>query len=662
MKLGEIAEKDINAPFDFYVYKTKETLKAEQTAAAAKVQPIYKVSENLKFNAQKNLDFVFQHFVLNDGSDIQKTNRKLRQNGYELSIENIKFLMNDSKRVRIYNFLSENITKIFTIGIYSDSYRYQEIKISKSNRIVNYGLNRLYSLEEAKNKLVSWHTTQDEKLLIHELADIILIENIIIDQDMTEVEKGKAKEKVLLTLGKVQKNERIIGKNQKVTSIELLKLQSLLKTQKGHHPIKNNFQLILSSLGIFLLSILILILFDYILVLFFPSNFSSIPRTIIVLSSIIISIILTIFINNLLVIPSLIIPFSLSVLLIALVFNPHIGILFNFITLIFVSLFLNWSFTNPMILSLTTLGGIIAIKHMKKKQEFYPITIYLLISFFVVNTAVSLIKFESLTIYFWHLLWGIISCVTSVVGLIILTPFVERKLNLATKQILLELLDFDNELLKKMATVAPGTYHHSLIVGNLAESAAEAIGANHLLARVGSYYHDIGKLENPQFFIENNPESSDLHDKMMATENALLIKNHINDGLALARKHNLPKSVIEIIQQHHGIGQIKYFYNKAVETNLDFDEEQFHYSGPKPLTKEASIVMIADIVESTTKSLDDFSDKRIKKVLDDTIHNLINEGQLDESPLTLKELEKIKTYMLPILMGVYRKRLEYPEN
>ena len=132
LKLGEIAEKDINAPFDFHVYKSKETLEAEQTAAAAKVQPIYKVSENLKFNAQKNLDFVFQHFILQDGSDIQKTSRKLRQNGYELSIENIKLLTNDNRRLRLYNFLSENITKIFTIGIYSDSYRYQEIKITNS--------------------------------------------------------------------------------------------------------------------------------------------------------------------------------------------------------------------------------------------------------------------------------------------------------------------------------------------------------------------------------------------------------------------------------------------------------------------------------------------------------------------------------------------------
>ncbi|MCF7859066.1 MAG: HDIG domain-containing protein [Candidatus Cloacimonetes bacterium] len=662
LKLGEIAEKDINAPFDFYVYKSSETLEAEQTTAAAKVQPIYKVSENLKFNAQKNLDFVFQHFVLQDVSNIQTINRKLRQNGYNLSNDNIRLLMDNQRRSRLYNFLSENITKIFTVGIYPDNYQYQEIKISKPNRVISYGLDRLYSLEEAKNKLVSWHSVQGEKNLIRELADIVLIENIIIDQEMTDVEMGRAKEKIPLTLGKVQKNERIIGKNQKITSIELLKLESLVRAQHEHQPTRNSFQMILSSLGIFLLSVLILFLFDYILLLFFPNNFSTLPRTIIILGSILVSIVLTIFINNILKIPSLIIPFSFSVMLIALIFNPHVGIIFNSINLIFVSLFLNWSLTNPLILCLTTFGGIIALTYMKKKQEFYPITLYLLLSFFVVNTAVALIKFESFNIYLWHLLWGIISCTTSVVGLVLITPIVERKLNLATKQILLELLDFDNELLKKLALSAPGTYHHSLIVGNLAESASEAVSANHLLARVASYYHDIGKLENPQFFIENNPLSTKLHDKMMANESAHLIRNHINDGLVLARKHNLPKAVIEIIQQHHGTGQIKYFYNKALETNLEFDIDQFMYSGPKPLTKEASIVMIADIVESTTKSLDDFSEDKIKEVLDNTIKNLINEGQLDQSPLTIKELDTIKVYMLPILMGVYRKRLEYPEN
>ncbi len=662
MKLGEIAEKDIIAPFDFYVYKNDENLRAEQETAAAKVQPIYKVSENLKFNAQKNLDFVMQHFALSNKKDTESIRNKLLQNGYEVSSENVSYLLDDNRRLNIYNFLTEELTKIFNIGIYPDNYAYQEIKIAKINRITDYELKRLYSLEEAKNKLISKLSSEREKKAVRELADIILIENIVVDNEMTSLVQQKARENVSVTVGKMQKNEKIISKNQKVTSIELLKLNSLVRTQKDQQSSKSDFELLMSSLGTFLLSMLILSFFCYVLQLFFPENCSSLSRLIIIMGSVLFSIILTIIVNQIFKVPSLIIPFSFSVLLIALIFNPHIGILYNFINLIFVSIFLNWSFINPAILSIASFGGIIALKRMKKRQEYYPLTLYLLLSFFIVITAVSLIRFENFSIYLWHLLWGIISGVTSIVGLILIVPVVERKLNMATKQILLELLDFDNPLLQRISKIIPGTYHHSLIVGNLAESAAEAVGANHLLARVGSYYHDIGKIENPQFFIENNPNSTELHDKMMANESALLIKQHITDGLSLAKKHNLPKPVIEIIQQHHGTGLIRYFYTKALETNLDIDKEHFYYNGPKPRSKEAAIVMIADIVESTTKSLEDFSETVIKKILDDTVFKLVNDGQLDEAPLTLKELDIIKTYMLPIITGVYRKRLEYPEN
>ncbi len=661
LKLGEIAEKDIIANYDFYVYKNDETVKAEQEAAAAKVQPIYKVSENLKFNAQKNLDFIFQHFALYTNKDAASIKEKLLQNGYDLPLESVEELLNSDRRKRIYEFLIEELTKIFNIGIYPDNYHYQKIKIAKANRITNYELKRLYSLEEAKNKLVSKATSDKNKKIVQELANIILIENIVVDNEMTDLQQQKARENVPLTIGKIQKNEKIIGKNQKVTAFELLKLKSLQRAQKEQHTSKEDFELILSSLGIFFISVFIIVMYYYILVLFFPPNFTSNPRLIIILFAFLISILLTVFVNNVLKVSSLIIPYSFSVLLIALVFSPHIGLIFNFFVLVFVSIFLNWSFFNPAILSLATLGGIIALKTMKKKQEYYPLALYLFLSFLIVITAVSLLRFESIVNYLWHILWGIISISSSIVGLVLLTPVVERRLNMATKQILLELLDFDNPLLKKMSMIIPGTYHHTLIVGNLAESAAEAIGANHLLARVGSYYHDIGKLESPQFFIENNSEASDLHDKMLANESAMIIKNHIQNGVTLGKKSKLPKPVLEIIQQHHGTSQIRFFYNKAKETNLDIQYDQFHYDGPKPQSKEAAIVMIADIVESTTKSLDDFSESIIQKVLDDTIRNLINEDQLAEAPLTLKELDTIKKYMLPILMGAYRKRLEYPE-
>ena len=656
LKLGQISEKNIIAPFEFKIYKSDETIIAEQEAAASKIRPVYKVSENLKYNAQKNLDFIL---INNESENIRE---KLSKSGYNLSPETIEYLSIENNRLEIYNFLTEILTKIFNIGIFPENYAYREIQIARGNKIRNFHLSRLYSLEEAKEKLIENVKSDKKRKAIQELGNIILIENIIVDNEITKLEKQKAKEKVSLTMGRVLRNEKIVSKNQKITATELLKLNSLLRTQKEQGASKTDKDLIISSFGIFLFSLFLLLVFYYILQLFFSPNFLSFPRLIVIACCFLISIILTIFVNNVFKVPSLLIPFSFSVLLIALIFNSHIGIIFNFFNLIFISLFLNWSFINPAILSLSTLGGIIAIKQMKKKQEYYPITIYLIISFIIMNTAISLIRFNPLSNYFTQLLFGILSCGLSIIGLILLTPFVERKLNMATKQILLELLDFDNPLLKKMSVATPGTYHHSLIVGNLAESAAESIGADYLLARVGSYYHDIGKIKNPQFFTENNPDSSELHDKMLANESAILIRNHITNGIALAKKNTLPKPIIDIIQQHHGKSQIRYFYNKARETNLEIDKEQFYYSGPKPQTKEAAIVMIADIVESTTKSLDDFSEKKIVKVLEDTIFRLITEGQLDETPITLKELNTISTQMLPIIMGIYRKRLEYPET
>ena len=663
LKIGQIAEKDIIALFDFPVYKSAAALSAEQETSAAKVIDVYRVSDNLKFNALKNLDFIIQHFVnaskYNQKQDIADN---LLKDGFALSDDIIKFLEKDTKRQQIYDYLVKELDFIFDIGIYPNSYTDTTIRLSKGETIKKYPLSRLFSLEEAKLKLFESMKNDIEQKCLKELANIILIENIIIDQEVTKIEKQRAREQVAPTIGKVLKNEKIISKNQKVTATEAQKLTSLIKAQNESKQSKDDNEILLSSIGILLLSFVLLFLFYKLIALFFPENFLTIPRLVVILCSFLATIILTIFVNNILVIPSILIPFSFTVIAISLIFNPHLGLIYNFFNLIFVTQFLNWNIIDPSILSISTIGGIIALKKMQKKVEYYPMVIYLFFAFLIVSSAIALIKFDSLTIFLYRSLYGVISISVSIILVVVTVPIVERKLNLATKQILLELLDFDNPLLQRMSKLAPGTYHHSLIVGNLSETAAEAIGANHLLARVGSYYHDIGKIEKPEIFIENNSNASELHDIMMANESAKWIKDHITAGIKLATKHRLPKQVMDIIRQHHGKDQIRYFYNKAKETNLEFNEEEFYYEGPKPQTKEAAIVMIADIIESTTKSLNDLDEKIIIKVFDDTINRLINVGQLDDAPLTMKELDTIKHYMHPIIMGVYRRRLEYPDS
>ena len=659
LTLAQIAERDIIAPFDFTVYKSPDVLKSEQEMAASKVEPIYKVSQNLKFNALKNLDYIFQYFS-NKKSDEKSIGNSLLKNGYQLSTDNIKFLMNEKNKLKIYNYLTEKLDGIFNVGIYSASMQRDKIRISRNEKIKRYPLSRLYSLDEAKQSLIKGVNSEREKAVVRELANIILIENIIPDSEHTKIEKQKARESVSESIGKVLKNEKIISKNQKVTANELLKLKSLQVAESAQRSSKSALELLLSSSGVFLLTLFLFLSFYYLILLFFPLNFTKTSGLIVILGSFLFSIIITIL-ANLFGIPALVIPFSFAVILIAMVFSPHIGLLFNFVNLIFVSQFLNWNFIDPAILSIATIGGIIALKQMKKKVSYTVLTIYLLVSLLLINIAVSLIKFDDIAVFLHHLFYGFISIILTIVGLRTIVPYVEKKLNMATKQILLELLDFDNPLLKQISTLATGTYHHSLIVGNLSESAAEAIGANYLLARVGSYYHDIGKIENPQFFIENNPDSADLHDRLIANESAVLIKKHVNDGIQLAKKYKLPKQVIDIIQQHHGTHAIKYFLNKAKKNNLKTDDikEQFYYDGPKPQTKEAAIVMIADIIESTTKSKEEHSEAIIKKIFDDSVEELLKEGQLDDAPLTMKELKTIKDVMFPIIMGVYRKRLDY---
>ncbi len=227
---------------------------------------------------------------------------------------------------------------------------------------------------------------------------------------------------------------------------------------------------------------------------------------------------------------------------------------------------------------------------------------------------------------------------------------------------MLNLLDFNHPLLKKLATIAPGTYHHSLIVGNLAERSAEAIGANALLARVGSYYHDIGKFSSPEIYTENNEDSSDYHSRLKPEQSAEAIRNHVQEGAVLAAKYHLPKEVADIILQHHGTSYIRYFLNAALKNDEVVDPNLFKYPGPLPQTREAAIVMLADVVESTTKAKDPSSDEEIEKIIADTVDRLIRDGQFEEAPITMKDLTTIKQEMTPILESIYRKRLDYPED
>ncbi|MFQ5894344.1 MAG: HD family phosphohydrolase [Nitrospinota bacterium] len=252
---------------------------------------------------------------------------------------------------------------------------------------------------------------------------------------------------------------------------------------------------------------------------------------------------------------------------------------------------------------------------------------------------------------------------TSLVALALL-PVLEILFKVTTDMKLLELADLNHPLLRRLVVRAPGTYHHSIITGNLAEEAAEAIGANPLLARVGAYYHDIGKMLKPEYFVENQQDAINRHDRLNPSMSTLILVSHVKDGIELARESKLPWEIVDLIPQHHGTSLIRYFYERAKNRDggnpEEVKEEDYRYPGPKPQTREAAILMLADQVEAAARALPEPTHQRIQHMVDRVINTTFADGQLDHCELTLRHLKLIARSFVHILTGIYHHRVEYP--
>ncbi len=243
---------------------------------------------------------------------------------------------------------------------------------------------------------------------------------------------------------------------------------------------------------------------------------------------------------------------------------------------------------------------------------------------------------------------------------IALLPYFERTFNILTNMKLLELGDLSQPLLRRLSVIAPGTFHHSMMVATLSEQATEAIGGNHVLARVASYYHDVGKMKRPQFYVENQSDGINPHNKLTPSMSTLIITSHTKDGDEMGKEYNIPKEIRDIMYEHQGTTLLAYFYNKAKQTNPNLEESDFRYSGPKPRSKESAVIMLADSIEAAVRSLDEKTPVTIEKMLRKIILSKIEEGQLSDADLTFKEIEIIIQTFTKVLMSIHHVRLKYP--
>jgi hypothetical protein len=360
------------------------------------------------------------------------------------------------------------------------------------------------------------------------------------------------------------------------------------------------------------------------------------------------------------------VPVAAGAILLSILVDDRIAIVYAF----FISILYAAQGSYRLDLLLVALfGSLVGIYHMRtirrRSDIFWP-GIAVAVANVVSISAVNLIGDMEIGKEFIHaLLLGVSNGLITAIGVVpgSLTPL-ESLFGIATNIRLLELSDLNHPLLKRLVMEAPGTYHHSLMVGNMAEAASEQIGANSLLARVGSYYHDVGKINKPLYFSENQRGGKNKHDELTPSMSALVLVAHLKEGVELAREHRLNQLIMEFIQQHHGTSLMPYFFQKALEQDPTHavNEETFRYPGPKPQTRETAICMLADSVEAASRTLVNPTHGRIKGLVEKIVNNKFVDSQLDECDLTLKDLHNIADSFVRALAGFLHSRVEYPEE
>jgi putative nucleotidyltransferase with HDIG domain len=351
-------------------------------------------------------------------------------------------------------------------------------------------------------------------------------------------------------------------------------------------------------------------------------------------------------------------PVAAFSLMAAMLLSVRIGMLYAVCLSLFVAFFNDMRFD---IFLAMLCGGVVVtnVENIRKRADFINagfkiaganITIVAMFYFFDSYDAQ---QFKD------NLFYGALNGAVTVAILLVFMPLFEKVFSRITNIKLIELSDFNNPLLKRLMLEAPGTYHHSIMTADIAEQAANVVNEYSLLARVGSYYHDIGKLKCPQYFIENQNPGYNPHDALTPVMSGLILVSHVKDGAAFARKYNIDNEIINIIEQHHGTTPMHAFYHRALEANPDANIENFRYPGPKPTTKIAAIVMMADSCEAACRSIDEPTAARIKDMVEKIINNKFIDGQFSQCPITLKDLAMIKDSIISTTLGIYHARIEY---
>jgi putative nucleotidyltransferase with HDIG domain len=695
LMVNTVAPEEIIAPFKFAIQKTPEELEGERQTARESVPPVFGENPETESRQTIQLSSFFeklQEFFKEYDAISSKKNKKtpaafskaealvdsfLHQvsvkyniNLDETLLQELHSLYQGEKLTKLSQNLERAIREIYAEGLVDrskDNIPEKEITVIQAGIEERIPLDEVMENKEAGEYIANYLQERypEESLelkIANYLINAFLAPNLLFNEAETTERKEQAVHDVPLTRGYVEQDERIIDSNEKVTEDVYQKLYSLSVALKERSALQSGWQKIKFQTGKFLFAI-ILILLTVIYIYFYRKKIFNDNRLLGMVTIIfLMQFALGGLIENFIARPHFAVPLVLAPMLLGILLDFGIA----FVSTVTLSLILGAVYGNDYILTFMMLivstVALFSVRKIRKRGQMYRAILFIMTAYLVTNLIFGFLYFRTMEDIFINYAYCLVDAIIIPMIAFLLIGIFERLFDVTTDITLLELSDLNHPLLKRLSVKAPGSFHHSILVANLAEAAAEAIGANSLLTRVGCYFHDVGKVLKPEYFVENQMGGINKHDNLSPHMSSLILTNHVKEGLKLAQKHNLPKAVKQFIPEHHGTSLISYFYHKLLESSNEKepDESNFRYPGPRPQSKETAIAMLSDTVEAASRALNNPTPQRVRNLIDNMMERKIKEGQLDECDLTLKQIEQIKEAFIPILTGIHHGRIEYP--
>jgi len=635
-------QKELISPYNFAILKTQQEIENDQKTALASVTPIYQFDDEVEGHEldgfKNDLEIKWHNAGIND-----RQKNKYLTTGYDL------------------------LKGLYDTGVLKLNPKYQQsaenypITILNKNIATDKNTADLYTKEKALaycNQQLSTQNDLDKAFLL-DLISNRLQPNLNYDNKLTSRLEREVVEGLSTTFGMVQKGDVIIAKGSVVSDEVYQKLQSFKKAFEDNARINGDRRLVL--LGQFLLVAIAITLLMVFLYLFRKDIYED-NRLVSLILLVVTAMLGTLSLAIKLQLPNLYyIPYCIVPIIIRILFDTRLALNIHLLVVLIAGFFVPNSFEFAYFEITAGMVSIYSIKNLIRREQFLISALIITLTYFASFLGISFIREGSFGSIDWM---DFVPFVVSVLLTLLAYPliYIFEKIFAITSDItLIELTNTNAPLLREMAFTAPGTFQHSLQVANLAENAIYAIGGNALLVRAGALYHDIGKMENPLFFIENQSSGFNPHDKLSYQESAQIIIRHVSKGIEMARKATLPEIVIDFIRTHHGDTRVDYFYQSFLKNFPEklIDENTFRYPGPIPFSKEGGVLMLADSIEAASRSLKEPDEISISNLVDRIVKYKLDQNQLKDSNITLKDIETIKTIFKRMLMSIYHVRIDY---